>query len=104
MSEKLSRRDVLQRGATLTVLTVVAAACGKETKSLTCTDTSKLEAADTAARTALAYADISAEPGKNCLGCQQYVAAAPDACGTCKVVKGPINPKGYCKAFVAKVS
>jgi hypothetical protein len=104
MSEKLSRREVLHTGATLTFLTVVAAACGKETKAVTCTDTSGLAAGDVVTRNSLGYVDVTTEPGKTCAGCQQYVAGAPDACGTCKVVKGPINPKGYCKAYVAKVA
>jgi hypothetical protein len=105
MDEKLSRREVLQRSAALGVLAVVGAGCGKEQpKALSCTDTMSLSAADVQVRTSLAYVDSSVEPGKNCLGCQQFVPAAPDACGTCKVVKGPINPKGYCKSFVAKTS
>jgi hypothetical protein len=104
MDPKLSRRDVLERGAALGVLTVFgAAACGKEQpKALSCVDTSSLAFADVQVRTTLAYVDVSVEPGKSCTGCQQFVPVAPNVCGTCKVVKGPINPKGYCKSFVAK--
>ncbi|HLK36460.1 MAG TPA: high-potential iron-sulfur protein [Polyangiaceae bacterium] len=104
MDSKISRRDVLGRGAALGILTVIGstAACSKEQKALKCTDTTALSTADLQARTALQYMDTSVEPGKNCTGCQQFIPAAPDACGTCKVVKGPINPKGYCKSFVAK--
>jgi len=102
MDPKLSRRDVLQRGAALGVLSVVgAAACGKP-KALSCNDTTSLAPADLQVRTALAYVDVSMEPGKTCTGCQQFVPIAPNTCGTCKVVKGPINPKGNCKSFVAK--
>ena len=43
------------------------------------------------------------EAGKTCTNCQQFVPApAANACGTCKILKGPINPKGYCKSYVAK--
>lgn len=49
-----------------------------------------------------AYSDTSADPAKKCAQCIQFVAGAPDACGSCKVVKGPINPEGTCKLFVAK--
>ena len=103
--EKLSRRDLIQQSAALGVLAIVGVGgCGKhEPAGLSCTDTSSLSAADLGARTALAYADISLEPGKECDLCQQFLpAATPNACGTCKVVKGPINPKGSCKAFAAK--
>jgi hypothetical protein len=102
MEEKLSRRDLLEKSAVFGVALVVGAGCGKETKALSCNDTTSLSAADAQVRTSLAYVDTSMEPGKMCSSCQQFIAAAPDACGTCKVVKGPINPKGYCKSFVQK--
>jgi hypothetical protein len=105
MDEKVSRRYLFQQSAALGVLAVVGVgACGKkEPASLSCTDTSSLSAADVGVRTALAYADISLEAGKECDRCQQFLPpATADTCGTCKVVRGPINPKGSCKAFVAK--
>jgi hypothetical protein len=90
MDEKLSRRDVLKRSAALGVLAAVGGvACSKPS-------------ADAQTRVTLAYVDVSLEPGKTCSGCQQFIPAAPDACGSCKVVKGPINPRGNCKSFVAK--
>jgi len=105
MVDRFSRRDMLQRTAALGVLAVAGGtACSKE-KRLVCTDTSGLEAADLALRTAptVAYMDTAADPSKTCDKCQQFIAApAPNACGTCKVVKGPINPRGGCKLFVAK--
>lgn len=104
MDEKLSRRDVLQKGAAFGLLTVVgAAACGKsQAKGLSCSDTTSLSAADAQVRTSLAYVDMSTDPGKTCSGCQQFLPGPPDACGSCKVLKGPINPKGNCKSFLAK--
>ena len=104
MTDKLSRRDVLQRTAVMGALAALgAAACGKEKKALHCTDTTGLSASDAQIRTTLGYADISTEPGKSCTNCQQFVAPpAAGSCGTCKVVKGPINPNGYCKSFQAK--
>ena len=39
---------------------------------------------------------------KDCANCVQYVEAAPNTCGGCKLVKGPINPKGYCLSWAAK--
>ena len=106
MSEKLSRRDVLRRSTGLGALVVLAPmACGKNQPSaLRCTDVTGLSSADVQVRTALAYVDTSVEPGKTCSGCQQFIPGAPNACGTCKVVKGPVNPGGNCKSFVAKTS
>jgi hypothetical protein len=104
MAEKMSRRVVLQQSAALGAFVAFggAAACNKPA-ALTCTDTSTLAPADVQVRTALAYVDTSVEAGKTCSGCQQFIPApAAGSCGTCKVVKGPINPGGNCKSFVAK--
>jgi hypothetical protein len=104
MDEKLSRRDLLQQSATLGAFAVLGvSACNKAPAAFACMDTSGLSAADVQVRTALGYVDSSTQPGKMCSGCQQFVApAAAGTCGTCKVVKGPIHPNGYCKSFVAK--
>jgi hypothetical protein len=105
LNEKISRRDVLRRGAGLGALAVAGAsvACSKpKAPALSCTDTSALSPTDLTIRTSLAYVDVSTEPGKTCSGCLQFLPASPDACGACKVVKGPINPSGYCKSFAPK--
>ena len=104
MDEKLSRRDLFQHGAALGVLVVVGAgACSKpQQKALACSDTSGLSAADAQVRASLAYADIAPDPTKMCVSCQQFLPGAPDACGTCKVLRGPVSPAGNCKAFAPK--
>ena len=106
MDDKPTRRDLLQRGAAFGVLAAFgAAACGKEKRALLCTETSSLAPEDVALRNspAIAYADSALDSGKTCDRCQHFMPApTPNACGTCKVVKGPINPKGGCKLFVAK--
>lgn len=106
MQDKLSRRELLNSAATLGTLAVFgAAACSKKAAPLNCTDTSGLAPADLSVRTALAYVDNSTEPGKNCQNCQQFIAPpAAGSCGSCKVLKGPMNPAGNCKSFAAKVS
>jgi|HubBroStandDraft_6_1064221.scaffolds.fasta_scaffold2502271_1 hypothetical protein len=107
MEDKMSRRDLLQKSAALSALAVFGvAACGKkQPTALVCTDTTGLSPADLSVRTALAYVDVSTTPGKTCTTCQQFVPnAAPSACGTCKVLKGPINPTGNCKSYLAKVT
>jgi hypothetical protein len=101
MAETLSRRDLLERSAILGA-TVLGAACGKK-QALSCTDTSALPPLDVQIRTTLAYVDQSTEPGKFCSNCQQFLPPpAPGSCGACKILKGPINPAGNCKSFVAK--
>jgi hypothetical protein len=105
MESKLSRRQALRQGAGFGALAVFgAAACGKEQpKVLMCTDTSGLPPADLQIReTVLAYVDVSATPGKTCSNCQQFLPGLPNACGTCKILKGPINPGGNCKSYLAK--
>jgi hypothetical protein len=84
---------------------LAGAACSKKEEEgpKSCTDTTGLSADEIAARNALAYSDSSPEAGKACNNCQQFVAApAANQCGTCKVMKGPVHPKGYCKAWAAK--
>jgi hypothetical protein len=104
MESKLSRRQALTQGGWGAAALVGLVACGKETpKVLSCTDTSGLPPQDLQIRdTVLAYVDISTTPGKNCTLCQQFIPGAPGGCGICKIVKGPINPNGYCKSFLAK--
>jgi len=104
MDDKLSRRDVLQRSAALGTLAILGgSACKNQPAPLACTDTTSLALADVQVRQTLAYVDASPDPNKTCTNCQQFVAnPAVNACGTCKILKGPINPKGNCKSWVAK--
>ncbi|HEY2407600.1 MAG TPA: hypothetical protein VGI10_16440 [Polyangiaceae bacterium] len=80
-------------------LTLGMASCKRA--PLVCADTSTLSSEALTARQALGYLDISSDPTKYCELCQQYVPAA-DQCGECKVLKGPIHPRGTCRAFVAR--
>jgi hypothetical protein len=104
MKDQLTRRNVLQRGSALGVLAILGtSACKGEPRALSCVDTTGLLPTDVQIRTTLAYVDASMEAGKACNKCQQFVApTSADACGSCKVLKGPVNPIGYCKSFVAK--
>lgn len=104
----VSRRDALRGTVVLAVLGAQALACKKDEapKALTCTDTSALAPADVEMRTVtLAYVDATPTPDKRCDNCQQYKAPpAPGACGGCTILKGPINPAGYCKSWVQKAT
>ena len=102
MSE-ISRRDALKRSLTvLAAMPVAVAACKKESEALTCTNTSGLSQADLATRTTFSYQDHGPDPNRVCSRCQLFQAAAPNACGGCTLVKGPVNPGGTCTAFVAR--
>jgi hypothetical protein len=103
MDEKLSRRDLFQQSAALGAFALVGVGCSKaQSSGPVCSDTSALSASDVQVRTALAYADVSAELGKVCTSCQQFLPGPPAACGTCRILRGPISPNGMCKGFVAK--
>jgi hypothetical protein len=68
-----------------------------------CSDTTGLGPDDIQARSTLGYIDATSWPDKTCDACQQYVVARTDGgCGSCKIVKGPIHPHGYCKSFAPK--
>jgi hypothetical protein len=103
---RISRREAARQfflmSAAIAAPTWLATACGK--KEFVCTDTAGLTPVEVTTRTqTLAYADKSAEPAKTCAKCQLFKPAG-DGCGTCTVIKGPINPGGSCKSFAPKVA
>lgn len=106
MRDILSRREVLRQTAAFGVMGAfgATAACGKEKHAtISCNDTTGLTAGEVQLRTVLAYADISPEAGKACARCIQFLPGpTPDACGGCKILKGPVNPKGSCRSFIVK--
>jgi hypothetical protein len=55
-----------------------------------------------ASKQAMKYQD-QPKDGQRCDQCLQFIAPAKKgAQGTCKVVEGPINPAGWCIAYVKK--
>jgi len=82
-----SRRDALRLGAA-----ALAGAC------LAC----RASAQAKADKKAMQYQD-QPKNGQECDQCMHWIPGPnPTAQGQCKVVEGPINPKGYCVAFVKK--
>ena len=107
-SKRYSRRDVLRATVALPIFVgttgLVLTACGGK-KALVCTDTTGLAAADVQLRQLQEYVDASTQADKNCANCNFYnVAPAPDSCGSCKVLKGPVSPAGTCKLWVKKTA
>lgn len=95
----VSRRTFV---AMLTTFSGAAAlGCRKKQPEFTCTDVSALTEVDRNARSTMMYVDRSQNPDKECAHCVQYVEA-DEGCGTCKIVRGPVHPRGTCKSFAAK--
>jgi len=70
-----------------------------------CTDVSGLTDAEASMRNTLGYVDSSTEDGKTCANCALYTAAAAgESCGGCTLLKGPINPNGYCVSWAMAAS
>jgi hypothetical protein len=104
MSSRIPRREALQQLAVLSVSALAPAGLLACSRKASCTDVTGLGTDDVNQRINVAsYVDQAPDPAKKCVLCVQFIAAtAPNACGLCKVVKGPINPDGTCKLFVAK--
>jgi hypothetical protein len=98
----VGRRRIL-RGTAGTVLGLLTTIGCKKKVPNSCTDTTGLASEDIEARRTLAYVDASPFPDKMCESCQQFVPAkVSGGCGSCKILKGPTHPYGYCKSFAAK--
>ncbi len=104
MSEQtMRRREALLQAIGLGTATLVPVWALTACKSqLSCTDTSGISGADLTTRTQLQYMDHSVNPQKVCSGCKLFKAGAENACGSCTLVKGPINPAGNCTSWAAK--
>ena len=103
MTKPISRRDAARHLVFASAAAFVPALLACKKSELTCVDTMGLSPDEVAARVnTLAYVDKSPYPDKLCSGCLQYQPAMQGQCGSCKVVKGPINPAGYCKSFAPK--
>ena|SRR6187402_3525662 len=99
----MNRRTALARVIALPLVGAFPLAFGGCSRSLQCSDLSGLSPEDVKLRSETAgYVELSPDVTKRCDACLQFTAGAPDACGSCKLVKGPINPVGTCKLFAPK--
>ncbi len=105
---KMSRRVFLVRGAGATAavgagLLTLGAGCGGS-DGPNCQDVTALTDAERSARVNPGYVEVSPHAAaKNCTNCNFFTAGAANDCGTCTLVKGPINPTGYCNSWAIKV-
>lgn len=61
-----------------------------------------VEAAGTASKSSMQYQDHP-KGNQECSTCLQFIPGkSASAMGQCKVVAGPISPKGWCVAYVKK--
>lgn len=68
-----------------------------------CSDLTGLTDAEKSGRDALGYIAKSEKEGQVCTNCNFWVAAEGDSpCGGCQLMKGPINPDGWCKSWFEK--
>lgn len=104
--KNLTRRHFIQRSGLATAvigLAVVGCGGGGGEDALTCDDVSGLTPAELAARSSNQYVSDSPHGAtKNCLNCNFGQNLTASSCGTCTVIKGSIDPDGYCNLWVAK--
>lgn len=117
---KFSRRQFLKQAAAASTVTLslgyLVAGCKPDGASgskegsgssaasgKNCDDTSGLTEAEIKTRESLKYVEKTPDPAKNCANCSLYQEPKGGAyCGGCDVMKGPINPQGYCTAWAPK--
>jgi hypothetical protein len=100
--EPMVRREALRRLAMFTTAALPAAWLLACSKAPNCEDTSALSPEELEVRKNAEYAAQAMQVSKKCDGCAQWIAPAPDKCGGCKVIKGPIVAEGSCKLFAPK--
>jgi hypothetical protein len=70
---------------------------------LDCSRAPGLWPAEAATRTDNEYRDRSERELEYCFNCSNFVPAPePAICGSCRTVKGPINPGGWCESWTEK--
>lgn len=121
MEQGISRRNLLRGAGGLlafsalgTGLLACQKSCHKEEAStnakedfdlpLSCEGSDQVSEDQKAIRVALRYADASPISTRTCDNCKLYTDPAPNVtCGGCKVVPGPIHPKGWCSSWYARM-
>lgn len=69
-----------------------------------CGDLTGLTEAEIQTRKQFEYVPATPDKEKTCSNCAHYVLPKEgNVCGTCQLVKGPINANGYCNQWFKKV-
>ena len=101
----MNRRALLGHGAAGIAALLGALGCRKnQSAALVCEGLPDISPSDAQLRATLEYLDTAPQPDRSCENCQLFIPASSEGtCGSCKVVRGPIHPKGTCKVFLRKV-
>lgn len=103
MTEKIERREALRRLVVISAAAVTPAWLIACSNKQSCLDVTGLTPEEVKARNETAkYVEQTMDAAKRCSGCTHFVAGAPDKCGGCKVIKGPVNAEGYCNLYAPK--
>lgn len=103
MNQSIDRREAIRRLALLSAAAVTSRLLFACKSKPNCNDVTGLSPDEVTARnTAAGYTEHALDAAKKCSGCAHYVGAAPNACGGCKVVKGPIDPEATCRLWTAR--
>jgi len=72
--------------------------------ALACEGEDKLNDQEKAIRASLKYVDQSPLPDRRCDNCKLYTLPVGKAlCGGCKILPGPVHPKGHCTAWIQQM-
>ena len=103
MSAMIERRQALRTLVVLAAAPFVPAALLACSSKESCLDVTGLTPDEVRTRNETAkYVEQTMDATKRCSTCTQYIPAAPNKCGGCKVVKGPVNPDGNCNLYAPK--
>jgi len=69
-----------------------------------CTDVSGLTEQERQTRITFKYVGKSPDAERDCDDCRFFTQPSGGPCGTCEIVRGPINPDGTCTAWSARES
>jgi hypothetical protein len=99
----LRRREFVELAASLLVAALLPIAAGCRSQGPSCSDGDALSTPERTLRASNEYTENSAlGPEKSCSRCQFFRAGAPEACGVCQILGGPVNPAGHCNSWAAK--
>jgi hypothetical protein len=96
----MDRREFVR----LSIVGVVSgglAAC-RRGANFSCAEAPGLEPQAAIVRSTLGYVDRATDAARSCLSCNHFTSAGDAACGTCRLVRGPIHPSGSCRVWVAR--
>ena len=93
----LSRRSLLNLASIGSAATLLVS-CGSRSSTV-CADPDDLTDAELTLRTSMNYVEASPIADQQCRQCAFFEAADAGPCGTCSLLKGPVNSAGHCSSW-----